>query len=95
MHFNAADLSAAQILLVVDVVDRIVLNDGKYAAEMPYDSSLPAVVDVAPSDNMRAYCFLAPSLPLCLTDTVALCLRTVLVLPFRPFVIVFWLQIFP
>jgi hypothetical protein len=40
VHFNAADFGSCQILLVVNVMNVVVLNDGEHAAQMTNDSSL-------------------------------------------------------
>ena len=89
MHLDASDFGAAQILLIVDVMDLIVFYDREYPAKMPYNSCLSTVVDVASSDGVGAYPLLTPSLPLCLTDAVPLCLRAVLIFPPGPLIIVF------
>ena len=52
MHFDAADFRPGQILLVVDVVNVAVLNDGEYASQMSHNAGLTAVVNIAAADNM-------------------------------------------
>ena len=94
MHFNPADFCTGQILLIINMMNMVILNQGKYASQMPYDSCLAAVVNIAPSDNMMADVFLCPSFSLCLADAFPLCLRTVLIFPVQPFIIIALLLIF-
>ena len=52
MHFNASDLRARKVLLVVDVMDVIILNQREYTAQMTDDAGLAAVVNVAAAHDM-------------------------------------------
>ena len=62
---------------------------------MTHDTGLAAVMDIASADDMGADPILRPAFPLCLTDAVTLCLRTVFEFPFQPLIVVLRLQIFP
>ena len=94
VHLDSANLSAGQILLVVDMVNVIVLDDGENAAQMSDDTSLSTIVDVTSSNDVGTNILLVPSFSLRLTDTVTLCLGTVFEFPFQPLVIIIWLFIF-
>ena len=94
MHLDAADFRAGQILLVVDVVNVVVLNDGEDPAQMTHDAGLSAVVNVAAADDMGADVLLRPSLPLCLDDAVSLRLCAVFQFVEQPAVVIFRLQVF-
>ena len=94
VHLDSADLRARQILTVVDMVDMVILDHGEYAAQMTHDTGLAAVMDIASADDMGADPLLRPAFPLCLTDAVTLCLRTVFEFPFQPLIVVLRLQIF-
>ena len=94
MHLDSADLRSCQILLVIDMMNVIVFYDRKYAAQMPDDPRLSAVMDVAPADNMRTDPLLRPAFPPGLANGVPLCLGTVLIVSGGPFVVVLRLQIF-
>ena len=93
MHLDAADLRTGKVLLVVDVVDVVVLDHGEDTAQMPHNTGLTAVVDMAAPDNVVADPLLGPALPLCLTDALPLGLGAVLVFCFQPLVVIFRLVI--
>ena len=61
VHLNAANLRAREVLLVVDVVDVVVLDDGEHAAQVAHNAGLAAVVDVAAADDVVADCLLYTS----------------------------------
>ena len=82
MHFDTADFCSCQILLVVNVMDMIVFNNGKYTAQMSYDACLTAVMDLTSAHNMGTDMFFVPSLIGSLADTVTFCLCSVFVFPF-------------
>ena len=46
VHLNASDLCPGKILFDVDVMDMVILNQGKYTSQMTYDPGLSAVVDL-------------------------------------------------
>ena len=94
MHFDPANFSTCQILLIINVMDMIILNNGKYSAQMSHNTCLTAVVNVASSDNMRTDVFFRPPFQLCLTDTISFCLCTIFIFPLQPFIIIVWLFIF-
>ena len=94
VHFNAADLRPGEVLLIVDVMNVVVFDQGENAAKMSDDPRLAAVVNVASSHDMRADGLFAPALIYRLHDAVALCLGPVFVFPFEPFVVIFRLKIF-
>ena len=93
VHLDAADLGAGQILLVVDVVDVVVLDDGEDTAQMAYDTGLIAVMDVAATHDMGTDPLLGPAFILGLADAVTLGLGAILVLFVQPLVVVVRLQI--
>ena len=93
VELDAADLSARQVALVVDVVDVIILDYGKYAAQVAHDAGLPAIVDVAVFHRMGADGFLAPSVQLGDQRAIPLGLRAVLELVPGPFVVVVLLAV--
>ena len=89
VHLDAADLRAGQVLADVDVVDVVVLNDGKRAAQMADDAGLAAIVDVAAPHDVGADRLLRPAVQLRQADAFALRLCAVLVFPLQPLVVVF------
>ena len=93
MHLDATDLCSSQILLIINVMDVAVLNDGECSTQMAHDTSLTAVMDMSATDNVRADSFLTPALYLRLADTFTLCLGTILILPLQPLIIIAFLPI--
>lgn len=89
MHFDAADLSACQILLIVNVVDMIIFNDGKYSSEMADNTGLSAVMDITAADDMGTDIFFGPSFSLSLTDGISFRLCAIFIKLCCPFVLVF------
>ena len=61
MEFDPAQLCAKQVSLVINMVDMIILDDRKDAAQISYNASLPAVMNIAVSDDVRTDRFFAPS----------------------------------
>ena len=57
VHLDAGNLRAPQLHHVVDVVDVVVLNKGEHASHPADDTSLLAVVDVAPPHDVAANLF--------------------------------------
>ena len=64
MEFDPAQLCAKQVSLVINMVDMIILDDRKDAAQISYNASLPAVMNIAVSDDVRADRFFAPAIQL-------------------------------
>ena len=62
VEFDSGNLRAIQLLLVVDVMDMVVFDQGKGAAQMAHNSRLPAVVNIASPDGVGAYRVLIPAL---------------------------------
>ena len=75
VELNARDLSAAELLHVVDVVDVVVLNEAEHAAHTSDDAGLFAVVDVAAPHDVTPNLFLQPAVILSAAHGVALHLR--------------------
>ena len=94
VHFNAADLRAGKVLLVVDVVDVVVLDQGEHTAQMAHDAGLAAVVDIAPANDVVADILLGPPLDLGQADALPLGLGAVLKFVMKPLIVVFWLAVF-
>ena len=94
VHFDTADLCAGQVLLVVDMVDVIIFNNGKNTSQMSDNTGLTAVMDVTSSDDVGADMFFVPSFIGSLADAVTFCLSSIFIFPFQPFVVVIRLEIF-
>ena len=94
MHFYSTDLSSRKIVSVVDVMDLVLLNKAEHSAEMPDNTGLPAIMNIASPDNMRSDVLFRPAFDLRLTDIVPLCLCPILIFPAQPFVIIIWLSVF-
>ena len=94
MHLDSTDLCTGQILLVVDVMNMIILNNGKNSSQMSNNTSLSAVMDVTSADNVGTDMLPVPALIGSLADAVTFCLGAVLIFPFQPFVVILWLEIF-
>ena len=62
VHLNSADFRAGQVLLVIDVVNVVILYDREHPSQMPYNTGLSAVMNIAAAHNMRADGFLRPCL---------------------------------
>ncbi len=91
MHLDTADLCAGQVLLIINMMNMVVLDDGEYAGKMPYDTGLSAVMNITASDNMGTDPLLGPALPLCLTDAVTLRLSTMFQVSVQPLTVIVWL----
>lgn len=94
MHFNSADFCSGKILLVINMMDIIIFNNGKYTAEMSDNTGLSAIVNITSSDYMGTNIFFRPPLALGLTNGITLCLCSGFCMFYRPFIIIFRLQIF-
>ena len=94
MELDPADLCAGKVPLVVNMMDMTVFHHREYTTQIAHDPCLAAVVDIASPDRMRSDRLLAPSIQLGDQRAVSLCLRTILVFIFRPFVVVMLLEIF-
>ena len=79
VHFNSANLGAAQILFVIDMMNPVIFDDRKYTSQVADNPGLPTVMNIASSDDMRSDALFAPSFQLCQTDTFPFRLRSVLV----------------
>ena len=95
VHLNSANFRTCQILFIVDMMNMIILNDGKHTAQMPDNTGLSAIMNITTSYNVASDVFLCPSFPLRLTNSITLRLSTVLELFLQPFIIIFRLKIFP
>ena len=47
VHLNSADFRAGQVLLVIDVVNVVILYDREHPSQMPYNTGLSAVMNIA------------------------------------------------
>ena len=94
MHLDTADLCTGQVLLIINMMNMVILDDGEYTAKMTYDTGLSAVMNITATDNMGTDPFLGPALPLCLTDAVTLRLSTMLQLSVQPLIVIVWLFVF-
>ena len=94
MHLDSADLSAGEIVPVIDMMDLVILYHTEYAAKVTHDPSLPAVVDIAVLYKMRADILFIPAFRLRFTYAVALRLSAILIFCLKPFIIIIGLQIF-
>ena len=94
MHLDTADLCTGQVLLIINMMNMVILDDGEYAAKMTYDTGLSAVMNITATDNMGTDPLLGPALPLCLTDAVTLRLSTMLQLSVQPLIVIVWLFVF-
>ena len=89
VELNSADLRSGEILLKIDVVYMVILDKRKSAAEMPDDTGLTAIVDIAAAHDVAAYALLRPALAHGKAHYLALCLSAVLELFPEPFIVVF------
>ena len=93
VHLNSADFRAGQVLLVIDVVNVVILYDREHPSQMPYNTGLSAVMNIAAAHNMRTDGFLRPAFHLRLADGVPFRLGTVFQKFGAPFVFIVGLQI--
>ena len=93
MHLNTADFRAAKLLLIVDMMDVVIFDNGKYTAQVSDDTGLLAIMDSAAADDMASDLLLDPAFPLRLADCIALRLRAVLGQLQRPFIFIVGLEI--
>ena len=80
MQFDPAYLCAAEIPLIIDMVNMVVLDYRKDAAEIADDTRLPSIMYIADYEDVRADLFPVPSFRRSDQRTVSLRLCPVLVL---------------
>ena len=68
----AAHLGAAELDIVIDIVDVVVLDGGEDSSEMSDDAGLAAVADLVAADDMRADVLLVPAHVIGLEDGLEL-----------------------
>ena len=93
MELDAADFGTIQLLLIIDVVNVIVLNQGEGTAEMAYDARLAAVMDVAVPYDVGADGLLVPTFVDGTADDVPFVLGSALFGVVAPLVLIAGLQI--
>ena len=76
------------------MVDIIIFNNRKHAAQVSHNTCLSAVMDIAAPYYMGTNGFFCPALALRLANGIAFCLCSGLGMPDGPFVVIFRLQIF-
>ena len=65
MQLDTANLRSCQIPLIINMMDVIVLNYGKYTAQITDDTGLSAIMDMAVAYDMRTDGLFAPAVQLC------------------------------
>ena len=94
VHFNTAYFCTCQVLFVVNMVNMVVFNDGKHAAQVPDNARLSTVVNVAVSDYVGTNVLFCPTLILRLADTLSFSLCAIFEFPFQVLIVIIWLLVF-
>ena len=94
VHLNSADFRAGQVLLVIDVVNVVILYDREHPSQMPYNTGLSAVMNIAAANHMGTDLLFVPAFVLSLTDAIPLRLCSIFEFDLRPLVVIFRLEIF-
>ena len=77
MEFDPCDLIAAKVPIRVDVMDMVILDEGKSTAHVSHNSRLTAMVDMAVTDDVRSDGFFGPAFIYALAYRFPLCLGAV------------------
>ena len=93
MHLDTGNLSSSQLHHVIDMMNVVILDDGKNAPHSSNDSTLLTVMNVAASDDMAADLLLQPSVVLASANRIPLHLRGTLHMLIRKIMIIVRIQI--
>ena len=93
MELDSCDLSSAELLHVIDVMDVVILDDRENASHSSYNAGLFAMVDVTSSDDVSAYGLLGPAVILRAAYRISLHLSGALKMLMEEVVVVVFLRI--